>query len=72
MKQKKYANNDGSELGMIFQFEHVNLVSGPIGKWTDQKPQLKDFRRVMNLWKEKPGIACILIIMTSHVQFLAL
>lgn len=27
---KKYANNDGSELGMIFQFEHVNLVSGQL------------------------------------------
>jgi len=66
---KKYANNDGSELGMIFQFEHVNLVSGPIGKWTDQKPQLKDFRRVMNQWQyELEGKAWNSLYLDNHDQ----
>ena len=48
---QKYANNEGTELGMVFQFEHVELVKGPIGKWTDQKPKLTDFRRIMNKWQ---------------------
>ena len=29
---KKYANSDGTELGMVFQFEHVDLVKSSIGK----------------------------------------
>ena len=68
---KKYANNEGTELGMIFQFEHVSLVNGPIGKWTDQKPQLKDFRRIMNKWQyELEGKAWnSLYLMISHVLF---
>ena len=48
---QKYANNEGTELGMVFQFEHVDLVRGPIGKWTDQKPKLADFRHIMNKWQ---------------------
>ena len=26
---QKYANNEGTELGMVFQFEHVDLVREP-------------------------------------------
>ena len=45
---QKYANNEGTELGMVFQFEHVDLVRGPSEKWTDQKPKLADFRHILN------------------------
>ena len=31
---KKYANADGTELDMVFQFEHVGLDSGPSDKWS--------------------------------------
>ena len=66
---QKYANNDGTELGMVFQFEHVELVKGPIGKWSDQKPKLRDFRRVMNKWQyELEGKAWNSLFLDNHDQ----
>ncbi len=46
-----FANNDGSELNMIFQFEHVELVPGKIGKWTDKKPPLDALRSCLSKWQ---------------------
>ena len=46
---KKYANADGRELSMVFQFEHVE-ANGPMGKWTDERVQLKDFKTTMSKW----------------------
>lgn len=66
---QKYANNNGTELGMVFQFEHVELVKGPIGKWSDQKPKLRDFRRVMNKWQyELEGKAWNSLFLDNHDQ----
>ena len=66
---KKYANSDGTELGMVFQFEHVDLVKSPIGQWTDQTPQLTDFRRVMNKWQyELEGKAWNSLFLDNHDQ----
>ena len=66
---KKYANSDGTELGMVFQFEHVDLVKSPIGKWTDQKPQLTDFRHIMNKWQyELEGKAWNSLFLDNHDQ----
>ena len=66
---QKYANNDGTELGMVFQFEHVDLIRGPIGKWSDQKPKLRDFRRVMNKWQyELEGKAWNSLFLDNHDQ----
>ncbi len=66
---RKYANNEGTELGMVFQFEHVELVKGPIGKWSDQKPKLRDFRRVMNKWQyEREGKAWNSLFLDNHDQ----
>lgn len=66
---RKYANNEGTELGMVFQFEHVELVKGPIGKWSDQKPKLRDFRRVMNKWQyELEGKAWNSLFLDNHDQ----
>ena len=66
---QKYANNDGTELGMVFQFEHVELVKGPIGKWSYQKPKLRDFRRVMNKWQyELEGKAWNSLFLDNHDQ----
>jgi len=49
---RKYANLDGSELSMIFQFEHVGLTGSPErGKWTTDKPRLVDLKRVFNRWE---------------------
>ena len=66
---QKYANNDGTELGMVFQFEHVDLIRGPIGKWSDQKPKLRDFRRIMNKWQyELEGKAWNSLFLDNHDQ----
>lgn len=66
---QKYANNEGTELGMVFQFEHVDLIRGPIGKWSDQKPKLRDFRRVMNKWQyELEGKAWNSLFLDNHDQ----
>ena len=34
---KKYANLDGSELNMVFQFEHMGTTDGKYGKWTTRE-----------------------------------
>ena len=66
---QKYANNEGTELGMVFQFEHVDLVRGPIGKWSDQKPKLTDFRHIMNKWQyELEGKAWNSLFLDNHDQ----
>ena len=51
---KKYANNEGTELGMVFQFEHMDTLQGKgsvVGKWTVAKPQMSDIREVLNKWQ---------------------
>ncbi|MEH7222274.1 alpha-glucosidase [Bacillus sp. JJ1566] len=48
---KGYANSDGSELNMIFTFEHMDLDSGPGGKW-DVKPwTLADLKDNFSKWQ---------------------
>lgn len=37
---KKYASLDGSELNMVFQFEHMDLDGGETFKWNDRKIDL--------------------------------
>ena len=51
----RFANADGSELGMIFQFEHVELVPGKSGKWTTEKPGLQALRQSLNKWQSALG-----------------
>ncbi|MBT2755839.1 alpha-glucosidase [Mesobacillus foraminis] len=47
----KYANHEGTELNMIFTFEHMDLDSGSGGKW-DVKPwKLADLKAVMSKWQ---------------------
>ncbi|MCI7814185.1 MAG: alpha-glucosidase [Lachnospiraceae bacterium] len=48
---KKYANSDGKELNMVFQFEHVDLDMGEHGKWGDQRPKLSQIKKVMSKWQ---------------------
>ncbi len=47
----RYANNEDTELNMIFTFEHMDIDSGPGGKW-DVKPfKLVDLKEVMTKWQ---------------------
>lgn len=47
---KKFSNPDGSELGMVFQFEHMYLDGGE-DKWDLKKLDLRDLKRVMANWQ---------------------
>ncbi|TWD93400.1 oligo-1,6-glucosidase [Neobacillus bataviensis] len=47
----KYANNDGTELNMIFTFEHMDLDSGPGGKWNVKPWILADLKTIMSKWQ---------------------
>lgn len=48
---KKYTNLERNELQMVFQFEHMDLDSGPGGKW-DLKPlDLRDLKQSITKWQ---------------------
>ena len=67
---KKYANLDGSELSMVFQFEHVGLTGSPErGKWTTDKPRLVDLKRVLSHWQTGlEGVAWNSLYWDNHDQ----
>jgi len=49
---KKYSNPDGSELSMIFQFEHIGLDQIPgKEKWDLQSLDLLELKRVLSKWQ---------------------
>lgn len=48
---KKYTNLDGSELNMVFQFEHTDMSDGKCGKWTTKKRSLKELKEILNHWQ---------------------
>ncbi|MFF2886463.1 alpha-glucosidase [Paenibacillus sp. NPDC057967] len=48
---KLYTGEDRGELNMVFQFEHMDVDSGPHGKW-DLKPwTLKGLRDILHKWQ---------------------
>lgn len=47
---RKFSNPDGSELSMVFQFEHMYLDGGR-SKWDLRKLDLRDLKRVMAHWQ---------------------
>lgn len=66
---KKYASLNGKELNMVFQFEHVELCDGPLGKWTDRRVDLKAFKQVMSKWQtELAGKAWNSLFLENHDQ----
>ena len=51
---KRYANNEGTELNMVFHFEHTDGSSNSesvIGKWTVNPPRLSYVRSILNKWQ---------------------
>ena len=51
---KKYAGEEEHELNMVFHFEHVE-GDGELLKWTDQKPNLLNLKRILSKWQEELG-----------------
>jgi len=46
-----YANQDHSELDMIFQFEHMDLDGGETFKWNDKKINLIELKHCLSKWQ---------------------
>lgn len=66
---KKYANLDGRELNMVFQFEHMDIAVGEYGKWTTDRIQMKKLRAVLNKWQEElEGVAWNSLYWDNHDQ----
>jgi len=47
----QYANAEGSELDMVFQFEQVELDGGESFKWNDRKINLVELKEVFSRWQ---------------------
>ena len=49
----RYANEDGSELNMVFTFDHNDGLNDgtELGKWSDHGAPLSDVRATMNSWQ---------------------
>jgi len=47
----QYANADGTELDMVFQFEQVELDGGESFKWNDRKINLVELKEVFSRWQ---------------------
>lgn len=66
---KKYANLDGRELNMVFQFEHMDIAAGEHGKWTTDRIPMKKLREVLNKWQEElEGVAWNSLYWDNHDQ----
>lgn len=66
---KKYAGYDRHELDTVFQFEHVEGVHGPYGKWTDKKMPLTELKKVFLKWdKGMDGIGWNTLFWSNHDQ----
>jgi oligo-1,6-glucosidase len=50
---KQFANADGSELGMVFQFEHVCLDENEHGKWCDDPISIPALKANLTKWQEQ-------------------
>ncbi|MBS8264237.1 alpha-glucosidase [Mesobacillus boroniphilus] len=48
---KLYTDEDRNEVNMIFQFEHVDLDSGPGGKWDLRPLKLTDLKKSFTKWQ---------------------
>ncbi|MGN0355598.1 MAG: alpha-glucosidase [Muricoprocola sp.] len=66
---KKYANAEGTELNMVFQFEHVGLDAGLDNKWHKDKIKLPELKENLTKWqKELDQVAWNSIFFCNHDQ----
>ena len=68
---KQYANAQGTELNMVFQFEHVDLDGGDAvtGKWSTRKINLVALKKLLSRWQnELEGVAWNSLYFCNHDQ----
>jgi len=52
----QYTNLEGTELNMVFQFQHVNLSPNKdsrFGKFSDEKIKLPELKQALSVWQEE-------------------
>ncbi|RNA68788.1 glycoside hydrolase family 13 protein [Alteribacter keqinensis] len=49
---RKYTDEEREEVNMVFQFEHVDLDSGPGGKWDLRPLKLSDLKENLTKWQK--------------------
>ena len=47
----RYANTEGTELTMAFQFEHMDLDGGETFKWNTRKIDLVELKQTLSIWQ---------------------
>ena len=66
---QRYANSEGTELGMVFQFEHMNLDSGATGKWNKTPISIPALKENLTKWqKGLHGVAWNSLYFCNHDQ----
>ncbi|WP_066190119.1 MULTISPECIES: glycoside hydrolase family 13 protein [Gracilibacillus] len=66
---KKYTNPEREELQMVFQFEHMDLDSGPEGKWDLRPLQLRDLKDSISKWQNGlHGVGWNSLYLNNHDQ----
>ena len=66
---KKYANSEGNELNMVFQFEHTDLDSGEKFKWSTKPMPLVPLKENLSKWqKGLDGVAWNSLYFCNHDQ----
>lgn len=69
---KKYANADGSELNMVFQFEHTgggSEADNHYGKWDSHKMPLPVWKKILSRWQTGlEGKAWNSLFLSNHDQ----
>lgn len=64
-----YVGEDRKELNMLFQFEHVDIDSGPGGKWDVTPWKLTDLKRTFSKWQiELQGKGWNSLYLNNHDQ----
>lgn len=48
---RRYTGGESPELGMLIQFEHMELDGHEIGDWGSRRFRLKDLKRVLSKWQ---------------------
>lgn len=49
----EYANLDGSELDMVFHFQHMGVDHGKYGKWSSNRFDFIKLRKILSNWQEE-------------------
>lgn len=68
---KQYANAQGTELNMVFQFEHVDLDGGEgeMGKWSTRKMDIVELKALLSRWQnELADVAWNSLFFCNHDQ----